>query len=34
MAYREWGRRGPPQWVAWLIIGVLATVILALLIAR
>jgi hypothetical protein len=34
MAYREWGRSGPPQWVAWAIIGALACIIVGLLVAR
>jgi hypothetical protein len=34
MAYREWGRRGPPPWVAWTIIAALACVILGLLVTH
>jgi hypothetical protein len=34
VAYREWGRKGPPRWVAWGVIAVLACVILGLLVAH
>jgi hypothetical protein len=34
MAYREWGRRGPPRWVAWTVMLAILGLIIGLLVAR
>jgi hypothetical protein len=32
MSYHEWGRRGPPAWIAWALVATLCAVIISLLV--